>query len=107
MLNAEDLARLLIVGTHELTVTYLDHSVTLSITIVEDIPIMDYIRISFVSNGGTSINQMTVKEGGSISQYPIPTKTGHEFKGWFLDSALTQSVNSLTVYNADQTLYAK
>jgi uncharacterized repeat protein (TIGR02543 family) len=107
MLSTEDLQSLLVVGTHDITINYLDLSVQLSITIIENIPINQEIRISFISNGGSNVNQITILEGETISQYPTPIKKGSEFEGWYLDAALTQKANTTTIYTSHQTLYAK
>ena len=58
-------------------------------------------RISYETNGGNSISNVTVAVGAEPTQFgklPTPTKEGYEFAGWYYDEALTNPVNA--EYNA-------
>ena len=44
---------------------------------------------------------------GAVSDLAIPTKTGHNFEGWFTDSEYSSSFDTSAAINADQVLYAK
>ncbi len=73
-----------------------------------DIVIPTY-TVSFESNNGTSVNDITdVTIVSKIAAPTAPTKTGFEFGGWYKDSALTDDwdFDNDIVVN-DLTLYAK
>ena len=63
--------------------------------------------VSFNSNGGSSVDPLTVNEGFEIiqSNLPIPSRTGYEFTYWYTDSALRNIAGGDRVYN-NITLYA-
>lgn len=65
-------------------------------------------KVNFDTNGGSSVNSQEVVKGSSIEKPATPTKAEYIFDGWYLDSGLTQPVNSfpLTI-NSNTTLYAK
>lgn len=45
----------------------------------------DIVKLSFETNGGSSIETVEVKKGESY-ELPVPTRTGFEFDGWFTDA---------------------
>ena len=63
--------------------------------------------LTFVTNGGSKINDLPVSAGTTVdlTKY-IPTKEGCAFAGWYSDSKLTTAVTSLKL-TADITVYAK
>lgn len=67
-------------------------------------------KISFNTNGGSTVNTLTFNEGSSAVRPANPTKGDEIFVGWFTDEALTQAFN-FTADSAqltqDITLYAK
>lgn len=64
--------------------------------------------LTFVSNGGTEFEPVTVKEGTNIrfDNYQ-PTKKGFLFKGWFFDQEFTHGIYGGITLEEDTTLYAK
>lgn len=69
--------------------------------------------VSFETNGGTSLNSMTVFKYDSVentasseSQYTT-TKAGFEFDGWYEDQNLTKKYDLSTEVLSDLMLYAK
>jgi uncharacterized repeat protein (TIGR02543 family) len=62
--------------------------------------------ITFVTNGGSSVNQLT-RLYGSVLTLPTPTKTGNLFDGWFTTNSLTTLFTSGTMPAFDLILYAK
>ena len=48
--------------------------------------------VSFETNGGDSIDNITVTKGDVLSDLPIPEKADDEFLGWYTDEALTQRI---------------
>lgn len=67
---------------------------------------MDFCRVTFRTNGGTSIASVSRLAGTwlSLSGY-TPTREGYLFDGWYLDAALTMPVTELRM-TKDVTLYA-
>lgn len=64
-------------------------------------------KVTFNSNGGSSVAEGSVKHGEVISLPETnPTKEGHEFAGWFTDQALTTQYTTQKI-TANTTLYAK
>ncbi len=63
--------------------------------------------ISFESNEGSSVNDMTNIYGTMIDEPSEPTKDGYHFVSWCLDSNLTQEVTWPLEITQNQTLYAK
>src|SRR5690554_4605336 len=50
--------------------------------------------VSFNTNGGTAINDMTVDRFDSFDQWlPTPSRSGYYFAGWYLDAELTKDFN--------------
>lgn len=47
--------------------------------------------VSFNSNGGSSVSSLTISSGSTVTKPRDPKKYGYTFKGWYKDSALTQS----------------
>jgi uncharacterized repeat protein (TIGR02543 family) len=62
--------------------------------------------VTFNSNGGSSINSQTVREGASIT-LPTPTRSGYDFDGWFTSSAFDgTALTSPYTPTGNITLYA-
>lgn len=71
-------------------------------------PIVPTVTVSFSTDGGSAVEPMIVKSGGSISTKPEePTKSGYTFDGWYTDSALTNEWTTTSTFGSDSTLYAK
>lgn len=66
-----------------------------------------YYQLSFKSNGGSSVDSFSRREGGNLSNLPVPYKEGSIFGGWYYDSELTKLVGSNDVLRENLTLYAK
>lgn len=63
-------------------------------------------KITFETNGGNSVNQITGYENDVIALNQITSKSGYTFDGWYSDSSLKTKVTSITL-TADTTVYAK
>ena len=63
----------------------------------------DEVIISFVTDGGSSINNITTNKGGKI-ELPATVKDGFILSGWYLDNAI---VDNSYEYNESVTLIAK
>lgn len=63
--------------------------------------------ITFNSNGGSPVANITANAGSSVSKPVNPSKTDNVFKEWHYDSALSSLVSWPITLNSDLTLYAK
>ncbi|GBG95927.1 InlB B-repeat-containing protein [Lactococcus termiticola] len=64
-------------------------------------------KVSFNSNGGSSVSAKNVLPGAKISKPVNPSRAGYRFVGWYSDSGLTKAYDFSSPVNADKTLYAK
>ncbi len=65
-------------------------------------------NISFVSNGGTNVSDISFDGGDSTVEPSSPTRVGYTFAGWYTDEALaTAYVWGSDMPTNDMTLYAK
>ena len=55
----------------------------------------------------TSMSDMQVNAGGSLSKPNDPQKDNNVFVGWYQDEAMTQEVSFPMTINSDTTIYAK
>ena len=67
-----------------------------------------YCRVSFDSDGGTSVSSQKVKSGRTANEPSVPTKKGKTFKGWQLDgtdydfdAAVTSDIELKAVWESD------
>lgn len=64
--------------------------------------------LQFDANGGEYVDLMTVPYETEVDLTKIkPTYTGHEFKGWYKDKALTKPAGNSIQITEDTMLYAK
>jgi uncharacterized repeat protein (TIGR02543 family) len=68
---------------------------------------INYVTITFESNGGTAVAPITSQEGMAITEPTPPTKTGFTFGGWYTDTSLTNKFTFITTPPRDLTLYAR
>ncbi len=40
-------------------------------------------KVTFESNGGTTVSAITVESGNTITERTAPTKEGYAFEGWY------------------------
>jgi uncharacterized repeat protein (TIGR02543 family) len=64
-------------------------------------------EVSFVTNGGTSLPELTVPENQSIPHLEEPVRLGYAFSGWYQDQNLNVPFNRFAQIKTDMTLYAK
>jgi uncharacterized repeat protein (TIGR02543 family) len=69
--------------------------------------IINQYTISFVSNGGSSINPINDDFGSDITEPEPPTREGYTFDGWFSNEALTEVYEFSSIPAENITLYAK
>lgn len=70
--------------------------------------VMQEQTVSFVSNGGSSLDPQTVYWGRLIEEPQSPTRVGYSFEGWFTDSGLADQWDFAQDYvDGDLSLYAK
>ena len=63
--------------------------------------------VSFITSGGSEINDCRIVSGKAITEEPIPVKKNFAFAGWYLDKEFTQKVEFPFIPQADCTLYAE
>jgi uncharacterized repeat protein (TIGR02543 family) len=68
--------------------------------------IVNLYSISFETSGGPEIDSIQAEYGSTI-ELQIPSRLGHTFEGWYLESELMNIVNTIQISSFDQTLYAK
>ena len=68
--------------------------------------IMNQYTLTFVTNGGTSIERVT-QDYGTIVNVEDPTKENYIFDGWYKDETFKTKYTITTMPNEDLTLYAK
>ncbi len=64
-------------------------------------------KVSYESNGGSAVEQQSVKRGQKISFLATPVKEGYSFDGWYTDKALTKPFVKSSGINGNLKLYAK
>ena len=78
---------------------------------------LDWVRITFDSDGGSECQTKEVVKGDKLDNYPEPTKSGYVFDGWYLrgedgnfvldDEGKPIEINNQIPINADITVKAK
>ncbi len=69
-------------------------------------PIQTY-TVTFVTDGGSSIQAQTINQGAQASKPEDPTKEGYTFEGWYTDSTCQNAYNFASTISSNLTLYAK
>ena len=66
-------------------------------------------KVSFVTNGGTDLEDLEVYYGTVLSplSFTKPTKDGYNFYWWYTDESLKTELDSIYVIKDDMILYAK
>ncbi len=64
-------------------------------------------KVTFNSNGGSSVAQQTVLHGKTATRPADPTKSGLAFGGWYTDKNLTKEFDFATKITSNITLYAR
>ncbi|MDX9692502.1 MAG: InlB B-repeat-containing protein [Acholeplasmataceae bacterium] len=73
----------------------------------EIIPEEVIYTITFDSNSGSEVLEITEMLGTSINKPSDPTRMGYTFRGWYFDEELTELVTWPFMITSDLTLYAK
>lgn len=63
--------------------------------------------VTFVTNGGTKVENVTVKTDEKITKPSNPEKTGYTFGDWYTDRSCTKAWNFDDTVSDAMTLYAK
>ncbi len=72
-----------------------------------EIVVQNY-TVSFDTDDGSSLDNVTIEEGAMLSMPTTPKKEGHTLTGWYKDSAfITQWIFDTDIVTEDMTLYAK
>ncbi|MCF7924778.1 MAG: InlB B-repeat-containing protein, partial [Candidatus Izimaplasma sp.] len=82
------------------------NEVTMDLVITAIYKPIEY-TISFNSNGGNDLSDLTIGYELEFPKFDIPIKMGYDFVGWFKDEELTEEFIETKMPNEDITLYAK
>lgn len=63
--------------------------------------------VTFNSNGGSSVDNQSMENGGNATEPAVPTRDGYVFNGWYSDAALNEAYSFTTSVTGNLTLYAK
>jgi uncharacterized repeat protein (TIGR02543 family) len=63
--------------------------------------------VYFNTNGGNSIAAVAINGENAVDEPTDPTKTGYDFKGWYIDKNYTSLYDFSTIPTQTITLYAK
>ncbi|MCL1872810.1 MAG: S-layer homology domain-containing protein [Clostridiales bacterium] len=63
--------------------------------------------VKFESNGGSAIADIKVNSGNKASKPSNPSRSGYTFRGWFIDSGLSNEYDFNKAVTGNITLYAK
>ena len=73
----------------------------------EDDTVVNYVTVTFESNGGSSVASQTVEKGDPATKPAAPTRDGYVFDNWYTDNGTFTTIFSFkTLITADITLYA-
>ncbi|MGG2108038.1 InlB B-repeat-containing protein [Lysinibacillus pakistanensis] len=65
------------------------------------------VKITFHTNGGTTLAPIEIAYNTKVKDLPIPTREGFRFDGWYRDVTLTTQWAEDTLVRENLTLYAK
>ena len=69
---------------------------------------VDGFDITFVTNGGTAVETVTIPRGGRVDINSfVTTRSGYSFLGWYLSASESEPYNATVMPDYDFTLYAK
>ena len=77
---------------------------TINVRVIEEVS--EY-TVSFDSQGGSSVSDMTVPKNTAIGTLPTTTKTDYVFGGWFTNANYSIEVTEDTIIDNNKTFYAK
>ena len=63
--------------------------------------------VTFNSNGGSEVENITKEYGSEIGTLPIPTFEGYDFVGWFTQLSGGEQINEMTLITTNITLCAR
>ena len=73
----------------------------------EEVPPTIYYTVSFVTNGGSEIDDQSVESGATAVVPESPTREEYQFFGWYADLNCTSEFNFNTPITEETTVYAK
>ena len=65
-----------------------------------------YPTLTFVSNGGSAVSPVEVRDPSSYGNQPVPDRDGFTFAGWYADPSLETPFNWGTAVSESMVLYA-
>ncbi|MCD8037468.1 MAG: S-layer homology domain-containing protein [Clostridiales bacterium] len=73
----------------------------------DSINLLKVYTVSFDSQGGSDVDNQTVASGDKVTEPTAPTKSGYEFKGWYINDEFTTEWDFSGTVTKNMTLYAK
>jgi uncharacterized repeat protein (TIGR02543 family) len=68
---------------------------------------IDTHTVTFISNGGSTVNEQSVTYNGTATTPDPPARAGYTFVGWYSDASLATTFAFTAPITADITLFAK
>lgn len=68
---------------------------------------IELVTVSFNTNGGSLLANATLENGMQLLEPTVPTKTGFDFIGWFVNQNLEDTYDFTNGVTENMTLYAK
>jgi uncharacterized repeat protein (TIGR02543 family) len=65
------------------------------------------VKVSFDSDGGSTVDSLSVNYNSTATKPSDPTKMGYTFDGWYIDAILNTPFLFTTLITGDTVLYAK
>jgi len=63
--------------------------------------------VEFDSQGGSPVEDVSVKSGNKIENLPVPTRNNYAFMGWYTDTSYTTQITEQTKISGNKKYYAK
>ena len=73
----------------------------------EETPVKVYYTVTFLTDGGSDIEEQSVENGATVEVPENPTREEHQFAGWYADPDCTVEFDFTSPITSATTLYAK
>ena len=94
-------------GSHTIKVVVKEGTLNIDALYTLGAPLTALRTVTFESNGGTGLEDVSIREGRLLARPEDPSKEGYDFKGWYQDEECTVEYDFSVPVSGDFTLYAK